>query len=191
MAWVILAIVVVLALVAIGWLWSRVRRTEHLQNRFGPEYGRAVDEHGDSRSAEKELKEREDRRSQFDIRPLAPESRARYLERWKDVQAQFVDDPAPAVSDADRLIGEAMRERGYPVDDFEQRAADISVDHPQVVENYRNGHRLASGDTEEQRQAMVHYRALFDELVEETADRPLSRDELRDVEKTRDEEVAR
>jgi hypothetical protein len=171
MAWVILAIVVVLALVAIGWLWSRVRRTEHLQNRFGPEYGRAVDEHGDSRSAEKELKEREDRRSQFDIRPLAPESRARYLERWKDVQAQFVDDPAPAVSDADRLIGEAMRERGYPVDDFDQRAADLSVDYPDVVENYRAGHSVAAAgdsptDTEDLRQAMVHYRSLFDRLVE-------------------------
>ena len=171
MAWVILAIVVVLALVAIGWLWRRVRRTEHLQNRFGPEYGRAVDEHGDSRSAEKELKEREDRRSQFDIRPLAPESRARYLERWKDVQAQFVDDPAPAVSDADRLIGEALRERGDPVDDFDQRAADLSVDYPDVVENYRAGHSVAAAgdsptDTEDLRQAMVHYRSLFDRLVE-------------------------
>jgi hypothetical protein len=171
MAWVILAIVVVLALVAIGWLWSRVRRTEHLQDRFGPEYGRAVDEHGDSRSAERELKEREERRERFDIRPLAPESRARYLERWKDVQAQFVDDPAPAVSDADRLIGEAMRERGYPVDDFDQRAADLSVDYPDVVENYRAGHSVAAAGegptgTEELRQAMVHYRSLFDRLVE-------------------------
>jgi hypothetical protein len=171
MAWVILAIVVVLALVAIGWVWRRVRRTEHLQNRFGPEYGRAVDEHGDSRSAEKELEEREERRNQFDIRPLAPESRARYLERWKDVQAQFVDDPAPAVSDADRLIGEAMRERGYPVDDFDQRAADLSVDYPDVVENYRAGHSVAAAgdgptDTEDLRQAMVHYRSLFVRLVE-------------------------
>jgi hypothetical protein len=88
-----------------------------------------------------------------------------------------VDDPRGAVQQADTLIQSVMRERGYPVDDFEQRAADISVDHPHVVENYREGHRLASGDTEEQRQAMVHYRALFDELVEDTADRPLSRDD--------------
>ncbi|HSD00734.1 MAG TPA: hypothetical protein VLB81_00065, partial [Gaiellales bacterium] len=106
-----------------------------------------------------------------DIRPLAPESRARYLERWKDVQAQFVDDPVPAVTDADRLIGEAMRERGYPVDDFDQRAADLSVDYPEVVENYRAGHSIAGSgnggaDTEDLRQAMVHYRSLFDRLVE-------------------------
>ena len=172
MVWVILAIVVVFALVAIGWLWTRVRRTEHLQDRFGPEYVRAVDEHGDSRAAEKELREREARRKQFDIRPLAPESRARYLERWKDVQARFVDDPAPAAADADRLIGEAMRERGYPVDDFDQRAADLSVDYPDVVENYRAGHSVAAAagsgpaDTEDLRQAMVHYRSLFDRLVE-------------------------
>jgi len=176
MAWVILAIVVVLALVVVGWLWARLRRTEHLQDRFGPEYARTVDEHGDARAAEKELTERESRREKFDIRPLAPESRARYLERWKDVQARFVDDPAPAVADADRLIGEAMRERGYPVDDFDQRAADLSVDYPDVVENYRAGHSVAAGngsaDTEDMRQAMVHYRSLFDRLVEreETAE---------------------
>jgi hypothetical protein len=170
MAWVILAIVVVLAVIAIGWLWARVRRTQHLQDRFGPEYSRAVDEHGDPVSAEKDLSEREARRKEFDIRPLAPESRARYLERWKDVQAQFVDDPAPAVADADRLIGEAMRERGYPVDDFDQRAADLSVDYPDVVENYRAGHSVTAGngqsDTEDLRQAMVHYRSLFERLVE-------------------------
>ena len=171
MAWVILAIVIVVAVIAIGWLWARLRRREQLQNRFGPEYGRAVDEHGDTRSAEKELMEREARRKQFDIRPLAPESRARYLERWKDVQARFVDEPAPAVTDADRLIGEAMRERGYPVDDFDQRAADLSVDYPEVVENYRAGHSIAAqgngdADTEGLRQAMVHYRSLFDRLVE-------------------------
>jgi hypothetical protein len=170
MAWVILAIVVVLALVVIGSLWKRVRRTEHLQDQFGPEYARTVDEHGDARAAEKELREREARRKQFDIRPLAPESRTRYLERWKDVQVRFVDEPAPAVIDADRLIGEAMRERGYPVDDFDQRAADLSVDYPDVVENYRAGHSVVAGgdraDTEDLRQAMVHYRSLFDRLVQ-------------------------
>jgi hypothetical protein len=93
------------------------------------------------------------------------------------VQARFVDDPGGAVQEADTLIQSVMRERGYPVDDFEQRAADISVDHPHVVENYREGHRLSSGGTEQQRQAMVHYRALFDELVDDTADRPLTRDD--------------
>jgi hypothetical protein len=171
MAWVILAIVIVVALGVIGWLWARMRRTQHLQDRFGPEYARTVDEHGDSSTAEKELREREERRKQFDIRPLASESRTRYLERWKDVQARFVDDPAPAVGDADRLIGEVMRERGYPVDDFDQRASDLSVDYPEVVENYRAGHAIATGgdtdaDTEDLRQAMVHYRSLFDRLVE-------------------------
>ena len=178
MAWVILAIVIVLALLVVAWLWARLRRTEHLQDRFGPEYARTVDEHGDARAAEKELQERESRRKKFDIRPLAPESRARYLEQWKDVQAQFVDEPGPAVADADRLIGEAMRERGYPVDDFDQRAADLSVDYPDVVENYRAGHSVAAGNgsnsanTEDPHQAMVHYRSLFDRLVEreETAE---------------------
>jgi hypothetical protein len=87
-----------------------------------------------------------------------------------------VDDPTGAVEEADGLIQSVMRERGYPMDDFEQRAADISVDHPDVVENYRQGHRLRSGDTEAQRQAMVHYRALFDELLEDASDRPLQRD---------------
>lgn len=171
MAWVILAIVVVIALGVIGWLWARMRRTQQLQDRFGPEYTRTVDEHGDAGAAEKELREREARREQFDIRPLASESRTRYLVRWKEVQACFVDDPAPAVGDADRLIGEVMRERGYPVDDFEQRASDLSVDYPEVVENYRAGHAIAAGgegdaDTEDLRQAMVHYRSLFDRLVE-------------------------
>jgi hypothetical protein len=170
MVWVILAIVVIVAVVVIAWLWTRLRRTEHLQDRFGPEYARTVDEHGDPRTAEKELQQREARREKFDIRPLARESRARYLERWKDVQARFVDEPAPAVADADQLIGEAMRERGYPVDDFDQRASDLSVDYPDVVENYRAGHSVASGGsdagTEDLRQAMVHYRSLFDRLVE-------------------------
>jgi predicted nucleic acid-binding protein len=170
MAWVIVAIIVVLAIVAIGWLWARLRRTQQLQDRFGPEYVRAVDEHGDAPAAEQELRQREARREQFDIRPLAPESRMRYLERWKDVQARFVEQPAPAVSEADGLIAEAMRERGYPVDDFDQRAADLSVDYPEVVENYRAGHAIAAAggraDTEDLRQAMVHYRSLFDRLVE-------------------------
>jgi hypothetical protein len=174
MAWVIVAIIVVLAILVIGWLWARLRRTQELQDRFGPEYGRVVDEHGDASAAERELREREARHEKFDIRPLAPESRLRYLERWKDVQAKFVDEPAPAVAQADRLIGEAMRERGYPVDDFDQRAADLSVDYPEVVEDYRAGHTIAAGDagrtdTEDLRQAMVHYRSLFERLVEPVA----------------------
>jgi hypothetical protein len=173
MVWVILAIVVIVAVVVIAWLWTRLRRTEHLQDRFGPEYARTVDEHGDARTAEKELQQREARREKFDIRPLARESRARYLERWKDVQARFVDEPAPAVADADQLIGEAMRERGYPVDDFETRSELVSVDHPDVVENYRTAHGIAQRTvdghttTEDLRQAVVSYRALFEEMLTE------------------------
>jgi FtsZ-interacting cell division protein ZipA len=189
--WVLIAVGVIVVIALVVWQAMNARRTRTLQGRFGPEYDRTLERADDRREAEADLAARAKRRDELDIRPLPTASRDRYLEEWQRVQARFVDDPRGAVQEADTLIQSVMRERGYPVDDFEQRAADISVDHPQVVENYRNGHRLASGDTEEQRQAMVHYRALFDELVEETADRPLSRDELRDVEKTRDEEVAR
>ena len=175
MAWVILAVVVVAAVVVIAWLWNRMRRTQHLQERFGPEYARAVDEHGDPRAAETELRGRESRREQFDIHPLTREAKDRYLARWKEAQARFVDEPAPAVDLADRLIADAMRERGYPVEDFDQRADDLSVDYPDVVTDYRAGHSIASAgaagtDTEELRRAMVHYRSLFERLVEPTAE---------------------
>jgi hypothetical protein len=174
-ALVIAGVVIVVALVV--WQALKAKRTRTLQGRFGPEYDRTLERADDRREAEADLAARAKRRDELDIRPLPSASRERYLEEWQRVQARFVDDPSGAVQEADSLIQSVMRERGYPVDDFEQRAADISVDHPQVVENYRNGHRLSSGDTEEQRQAMVHYRALFDELVEETSDRPLSRDD--------------
>ena len=175
-AWaiVIAAAIVVVALVV--WQALKARRTRTLQDRFGPEYERAVDQTDDRREAEAELTERAKRRDELDIRPLTTASRTRYLEEWQRVQALFVDDPSGAVGEADSLIQSVMRERGYPVDDFDQRAADISVDHPEAVENYRQGHRLRGGDTEEQRQAMVHYRALFDELLEDTADRPIARE---------------
>jgi hypothetical protein len=148
-----------------------------LQQRFGPEYDRTIERTDGRREAEADLAARAKRRDELDIRPLPTASRDRYVEQWQHVQARFVDDPRGAVQEADTLIQSVMRERGYPVDDFEQRAADISVDHPHVVENYREGHRLASGGTEQQRQAMVKYRALFDELVEDTADRQLTRDD--------------
>ncbi len=174
MAWVILAVVVVIALGVIAWLWLRIRRTQRLQGRFGPEYRRMVDEQGNPRAAEAELRRRESRRKQFVIRPLSAESKVRYVGRWKEAQALFVDEPGPAVALADRLIGDAMRERGYPVEDFDQRASDLSVDYPQVVEEYRIGHDIATrntggeAETEELRQAMVHYRSLFEQLVEKT-----------------------
>jgi hypothetical protein len=173
MAWVILAIVVVVAVIVIGWLWARVRRTRRLQSRFGQEYDRAVQASGgDSAKAEAELRQRESRRDRLYIRPLSTDARDGYARRWREVQARFVDQPAIAVGEADTLIGEAMRERGYPVEDFDQRAADLSVDHPDVVDDYRAAHRIAvansdqEASTEDLRQAMIHYRALFERLIE-------------------------
>jgi hypothetical protein len=175
--WALVAVGVIIVVALVVWQGMKAKRTRTLQQRFGPEYDRTIERADGRREAEADLAERARRRDELDIRPLPTASRDRYVEEWQRVQARFVDDPSGAVQEADTLIQSVMRERGYPVDDFEQRAADISVDHPQVVENYRHGHRLASGDTEEQRQAMVHYRALFDELVEDTSDRPLSRDD--------------
>ena len=182
--WALIAVGVIVVVALVVWQALNARRTRTLQQRFGPEYDRTLDRADGRREAEADLAARAKRRDELDIRPLPAASRDRYLEQWQHVQARFVDDPRGAVQDADTLIQSVMRERGYPVDDFEQRAADISVDHPQVVENYRNGHRLASGDTEAQRQAMVHYRALFDELVDETSDRQLSRDDTAAVAET-------
>ena len=180
-AWVLVAVVVIIMVALVVWQALRARRTRRLQGRFGPEYDRTLDRADGRREAEADLAARAKRRDELDIRPLPTASRDRYVEEWQHVQARFVDDPRGAVQEADTLIQSVLRERGYPVDDFDQRAADLSVDHPQVVENYRNGHRLSTGDTEEQRQAMVHYRALFDELVEDTADRPLSREDATPV----------
>jgi len=180
--WVVIAIVVVAVLAAVVWQALARRRTGRLQQQFGPEYDRTLGKADSKRDAEAELQAREERRQQLDIRPLSQAARDRYIQSWQSVQAQFVDDPRNAVATADSLIQSVMTERGYPVEDFDHRAADISVDHPQVVENYRNGHRLAQasadgGDsTEDLRQAMRHYRALFDELVEPDTDQPTSRE---------------
>jgi hypothetical protein len=176
-AWALVAVVAIIIVALVVWQALKTRRTRTLQDRFGPEYDRTVERADDKREGEADLAARVKRRDELDIRPLSSAARDRYLDQWQRVQARFVDDPRGAVQESDALIQAVMRERGYPVDDFEQRAADVSVDHPQVVENYRAGHRLAgSRDTEEQRQAMVHYRALFDELLEDSADRPLARD---------------
>lgn len=165
---------VVLALVAIVvWLWIRNRRTADLKSRFGPEYERLVDDVGDERKAGKVLAEREKRVASYDIRPLPPETRSSFTERWNRIQADFVDSPGSAVKHADDLLGEIMSARGYPLQDFDQRAEDLSVDHPRVVQNYRTAHDIADrhgrGDasTEDLRKAMIHYRALFDDLVDE------------------------
>ncbi|WP_099039293.1 hypothetical protein [Mycobacterium neglectum] len=147
------------------------RKTRRLKEHFGAEYERAVDDAGDQRAAEHELVARERKRKKLDIVVLSPEVHERYASSWQTVQRAFVDDPAGAVGDADRLVTEVMRERGYPIDDFDQRAADISVDHPKTVEHYRAAHTLylaqeaADIGTEAQRQAFVHYRALFEQLL--------------------------
>ncbi|MBA3788510.1 MAG: hypothetical protein H0X21_07430 [Actinobacteria bacterium] len=171
--WIVLAVVAVAVLV-VGWSAMRSRRSKQLQEGFGPEYEHVVEETGDKRDAERELRERRDRREELEIQPLTTESRERYAEEWRTVQGRFVDEPDAAVRDADRLVQQVMAERGYPVaDDFERRAADVSVDYPDVVENFREGHRLVNeheaGDsgTEPLRQAMVHFRSLFDELLAE------------------------
>jgi hypothetical protein len=166
------AVIVGALIVIVARSASRRKRTERLKDHFGPEYDRAVGDTGDQGAAEKELVARERKRQKLDIVVLGPESRAKYAEHWRTVQTAFVDNPSKAVGDADRLVTQAMRERGYPVDDFDQRAADISVDHPNVVEHYRAAHVLhlaqEKGDigTEAQREAFVHYRALFEKLLE-------------------------
>lgn len=165
-----LAVIVVTAIAA--WLFFRKRRTKKLRTQFGgAEYDRAVEEGGTRRQAEAGLKERTERVESLKIRALAPGDRARFVESWSRVQARFVDGPGGAVTEADQLLGDVMSTRGYPVSDFEQRAADISVDHPLVMENYRTAHEIAvrqthgKANTEDLRQAMIHYRTLFQELV--------------------------
>ena len=167
--WVLIAIGIVLVLALVAWNAYGTRRRKGLQDRFGPEYDRTVADAPSRREAESELSERQKRRDELDIRPLEPDSRDRYASRWHNTQAKFVDAPEDAVGEADTLIQEVMRERGYPVEDFEQQAADVSVDHPEVVEHYRKAHAIHTGSrasTEELREAMLHYRALFAELLE-------------------------
>jgi hypothetical protein len=179
----LLIIVIVVLLAVVGVLALRQKRSAQLREGFGPEYDRVVRDRGNQGEAEAELRERRERRRSYDIRPLDATSRDRYAERWRKTQAEFVDHPASALADADNLVAEVMHERGYPVDDFEQQAADVSVDHPEVVEHYREAHAIhvrnakQRASTEDLRQAMVHYRALFDELLE----RP-SREETRSIE---------
>lgn len=169
--WILIAIAVVVVVAIVAWQAMAKRRTAHLQEQFGPEYDRVAGSAGSRRRAEGELSEREERREQLDIRPLPEASRTRYLESWRGVQARFVDDPDGALQSAEALLQEAMSERGYPMEDFEQNAADISVDHPRVVQSYREGHRLAHATasdgeaTENLRRAMQNYRTLFEEIV--------------------------
>jgi FtsZ-interacting cell division protein ZipA len=170
---VVLIVIVVVALAVFAVLMSRRRRTEGLRERFGPEYERTMARAGDRRAAESDLAEREHRRKELAIVPLEPAAQARYQQEWRATQARFVDDPPGATRDADLLVTRVMQERGYPVDaDFERQAADVSVDHPQVVENYRAAHAVYRANeqglagTDDLRQAFVHYRSLFSELLD-------------------------
>lgn len=181
--WIVIAAVVVIAIVAIVAIVARQqRRRAELKDSFGPEYERAVAREGDVHRGESDLMARRERLDKLDIRPLSPSSRDAYTRNWEQTQARFVDDPAGTLGQADALIVAVMQERGYPMDDFEQRAADISVDHPDVVQHYRSAHDISTrvGDdrdgsvgsgvsnvsTEDMRQGFVHYRALFAELLE-------------------------
>jgi hypothetical protein len=169
--WIVVIVAVLVVVALIAW-WSVERqRSARRRERFGPEYDRTVREVGDPRQAEPLLAERERRVQRFDIRPLTPDEQARFADAWRAAQAHFVDDPAAAVAEADNLVGDVMRRRGYPVGDFEQQAADLSVDHAAVVVNYRAAHEIAqrndqgNASTEDLRQAMVYYRTLFADLL--------------------------
>ncbi|MGJ3701969.1 hypothetical protein [Variovorax sp. AFSI2.2] len=171
--WLVLAVVVILALVALAvYLYQRKRQSQQLEEHFGSEYGRVVNELGDRSKAEAELKRRQQRVEGLRIVALAPGEAARFGAAWNSLQAEFVDNPQGAVAQADELVRELMLKRGYPMGDFERRAADISVDHPAVVSNYRAAQDIRArnlrgeADTEELRRAVVHYRALFDDLLE-------------------------
>src|SRR5579864_8915338 len=174
---VIAVIVAVVVIAAIGFLLARERRSKQLRQRFGPEYDRVLKKEGEVRRAEGVLQMRAKRHDKFSLRPLSESSRLDFAGRWKSVQSQFVDEPKGAVAQADLLVNEVMVARGYPMADFEQRAADISVDHPVVVENYRAANAIAlrhgsgQASTEDLRKAMVHYRTLFEELLGDTVER--------------------
>ncbi|MFN2489967.1 MAG: hypothetical protein ABR529_09565 [Actinomycetota bacterium] len=176
-AWVWFVILAVVVVAIVLYLGARKKRSEALQDRFGPEYDRTVKEAGARRGGESELAARTKRRDELDIKPLSDEARERYSSAWRETQERFVDAPTDAVTEADRLVQEVMQERGYPVDNFDQRSSDVSVDHPNVVEDYRAAHGISlanqhgEASTEDLRQAMVHYRQLFDELLE-TRERP-------------------
>lgn len=168
--YIIIAVIVVAIIVAIVVAAQRAK-SARLQKRFGPEYGRAVSATGDRAAAERQLEQREARVRKFHLEELPAGARDRYAEEWRTVQSRFVDRPKDALSEADRLVANVMRDRGYPTEEFDQRVADISADHPNVTENYRAAHDIAvrsdrgEVSTEDLRQAMVHYRALFNDLL--------------------------
>lgn len=169
--WIVIIAAIVIVVALIVWAVARKRRTDELRERFGPEYDRALNHEGGRREAESDLREREKRHEALDIQPLNPDTADRYRLEWRDVQAKFVDAPEDSLRRADGLITEVMQRRGYPMSDFEQRSADLSVDHGQTVQDYRAAHAVSmqssrgQATTEDLREAMVHYRSLFDEMV--------------------------
>jgi hypothetical protein len=170
---------VIIAIVAGIMLWSRSRRTEQLRAKFGPEYKRVARAEGDAARGEQVLLDREKRVKKLDIKPLTTEQRNQFADRWEHAQAEFVDNPAAAVAHADVLVKEVMNVRGYPVADFAQRVADVSVDHPAVAQNYRLAHDIAiqhehsDVGMEKLREAMLHYRALFADLLHDGGLQPV------------------
>ncbi|WP_329259940.1 hypothetical protein OG417_23510 [Actinoallomurus sp. NBC_01490] len=171
---VVVIVIVVLVVLAVAGYFARAQaRRRGLRQRFGPEYDRAVKDHRSTREAEQELLARQKRHDRLEIRPLAPEVRDRHLAEWRQVQERFVDAPETAVTEADRLIHQVMSERGYPTDGgYEQQVADLSVEHAATIDRYRQAHDISAragteqASTEDLRQAMVHYRALFTELLD-------------------------
>lgn len=168
---VIVIVVLVILGIILGLVFSGRQKTEKLQNKFGSEYDRTVESLGDDKRAEKELEDRQKHVEELKIRPLTEVEHERYVAEWAAVQSKFVDEPGEAIVDADHMIMEVMQLRNYPVSDFDQRAADISVKYPEVVSNYRAAREISlknmdnTADTEELRTAMIHYRSLFDELL--------------------------
>jgi hypothetical protein len=185
-------VAVIVVGVAAWYVAMQRRRTQDLRTLYGPEYTRTVSQVGDQRRAEDELVRRQERVDALEIRPLSAEQRGAFTQQWRNVQAMFVDDPRGAVTRADGLVEEVMKTRGYPVSDFDQRAADLSVHHGRVVENYRAAreiairHRRGMATTEDLRQAMVYYRELFQDLLEDRehmTERPVERAVERDVQR--------
>ena len=168
---IVVVVVLLVALAGVGMMLARRRRSEQLQDRYGPEYQRTLAETGDRRAAETALTEREQRHRSLDVRDLQAEERDRFAAEWTDIQRGFVDDPVQAVHRADALVVAIMRVRGYPVDDFERRAEDISVEHPHVVRHYREARAIheatesGRADIEQQRRAVTSYRALIEALL--------------------------
>jgi hypothetical protein len=173
------AVAVLVAIITSIWLYTRSRRTKELRSKFGPEYRRVARAEGDAAQAESILLEREKRVKKLEIKPLSDAQRNQFADQWEHAQAQFVDDPTAAVTHADTLVQEVMGVRGYPVVDFEQRVADISVDHPAVAQNYRLAHDIAIRNEQDDvgmeklREAMLHYRALFADLLHDGGLQPV------------------